>query len=96
MRHNLLALTEKNVDFITYDSYSSFGSNQGDIAKMKKVLSAAIKCELTPRQRECIVMYFYDNKKMHDIAFELSLSKSTVSRHIKAGVKKLKNIANYY
>jgi len=63
---------------------------------MKRVLSTAIRCELTPRQRECVVMYYYDNKKMPDIAFELSLSVSTVSRHIKAGVRKLKNIANYY
>lgn len=63
---------------------------------MKLILSKAIVAELTLRQRDCITMYYYENMKMKDIAKALSLSKSTVSRHIKAAETKLKNVARYY
>ncbi|MBR2715667.1 MAG: sigma-70 family RNA polymerase sigma factor [Ruminococcus sp.] len=96
MRRSNIELNEKNSDFILFNNYSSYGSNRADILKMKVILSKALKSELTGRQRECIMMYFYENKRMRQIAKELSLSPSTVTRHIKAGKRKLENIAKYY
>ena len=63
---------------------------------MKRILSRAIRHELTDRQRDCLVMYYLDGMKMKDIARSLCLSKSTVSRHISAATLKLRKVAGYY
>ncbi len=100
MRHNLIGINEKNRDLIDYENFSFYGtdsnSNKSEINRMKSILSKAILEELTSRQRDCVTMYYYENMKMKDIALTLRLSKSTVSRHIKAAETKLKNVARYY
>ncbi len=96
MRHNILELNDRNRDIIAYANFSSYGSNNSDIKRMKQILSQALESELTPRQRECIVLYYYQNKTMSEVASDLSLSKSTVSRHLKAAKRKLQNVAKYY
>ena len=96
MRHNLLGLNDRNRDIIAYNNFSSYGTNNSDIKRMKQILSKAVSSELTDRQRECVMLYYYANKTMNEVASILSLSKSTVSRHIKAAKLKLKNVAKYY
>ena len=64
--------------------------------KMKKILKRAIQEELTDRQRACLTMFYLKRMKMKDIAEQLELSPSTVSRHISAAVRKLRKIASYY
>ncbi len=51
---------------------------------------------LTDRQNECFVMYYYDNMRMADVAKELGLHKSTVSRHISAVKKKLEFLQEFF
>ena len=41
-----------------------------------------IESELTRRQREVVLLYFYYGKTQEDIAVILDLSQSTVSRHL--------------
>lgn len=41
-----------------------------------------IESELTGRQREVVLLYFYYGKTQEDIAVLLDLSQSTVSRHL--------------
>lgn len=81
------------MDFSTYEDSDT---NIRDIKKMKQILCEALKSELTERQRQCVTMYYYDDMKMKEIASTLSLSPSTVTRHIKAAQRKLKNVAKYY
>ena len=96
MRHSLQSITERSRNIIEFQNFSSYGTNESEIVKMKHILKQAVTNELTTRQRECVEMYFYDGMKMKEIAILLCLSPSTVTRHIKAGVKKLKNVAKYY
>lgn len=63
---------------------------------MKRILSRAIRHELTDRQRQCLTMYYLDGIRMKDIAGTLGLSASTVTRHIAAATRKLRKIADYY
>ncbi|MBQ8860857.1 MAG: sigma-70 family RNA polymerase sigma factor [Ruminococcus sp.] len=95
MQHNLAHITEENNHLISYSMYDNNSTNKKAIENMKKLLSMAMVSELTQRQRECLVMYYYENKRMNEIASILSLSPSTVTRHIKAAQKKLKSIAKY-
>lgn len=62
--------------------------------KMKKILYSGLNRSLTQRQRECIQKYYGENKTMSEIAGELSLNVSTVSRHIKAAKKNLRMLSD--
>ena len=47
-------------------------------------------------KKTCITGVFFDGKAQKEIAIELGLSRSTVSRHIKAGLQKLRDVADLY
>lgn len=96
MRHSFVALCDHTNDTASLSGSLQHNTNKSDIEKMKQILSLAIKCELTNRQRECMQMYYIENIKMKDIAQTLCLSPSTVTRHIKAAKSKLQSIAKYY
>ena len=53
--------------------------------RLVKNLRRAIEEELTSRQMEMITRYYIDGRSMQDIADELSVNVSTVSRTIKRG-----------
>lgn len=84
-------------DRAAYLAYTSTGgTNKDDRRKMKSILRKAMHTELTELQRYCLVEHFLHQRKMKDIASELSLHPSTVTRHISSAKKKLRHIASYY
>ena len=58
-------------------------------------LRRAINSELTKRQRQLIGMYYIEQLPMQDIADELGLHISSVSRTIKRGRERLKSALSY-
>lgn len=52
--------------------------------------------ELTKKQRICFNLYYYEEMSMREIAQKLNLSTSTVSRHIKRSIEKIRKILVYY
>ena len=58
-------------------------------------LRRAINSELTKRQRQLIGMYYIEQMPMQDIADELGLHISSVSRTIKRGSERLKSALSY-
>ncbi|MBQ2971724.1 MAG: sigma-70 family RNA polymerase sigma factor [Ruminococcus sp.] len=95
MQLDCINITQENSNLVSYSVYQSAGTNKTDLMKMRQLLNIALKTELTDRQRECLEMYYYKNLKMVEIASLLSVSPSTVTRHIKAAQRKLKNLAKY-
>ena len=89
-------LNRNNTDIISYYLWQNGSDNSAERERMKQILHRAIKLELTERQRDCIIMYYIKRMNMNDIATALGLTKSTVSRHIKSGISKLKKVAFYY
>ena len=96
MRRERVFLDEKNSDHIAYTMSLSGGDNRPERERMKRILLRAMKHELTERQRVCLSKYYLEGLKMKDIACELNLSMSTVSRHIKSAELKLRKVASYY
>lgn len=96
MRHERVFLSDKFGDFISYSLYNQGATNRPELERMKKILYRAIRHELTDRQRECITMFYLNGMKMKDIASQLGLSTSTVSRHISSATRKLRKVASYY
>lgn len=84
-------------DKASYLTYLSTGeTNTVEKFKMKKILKKAIAEELSGMQKHCLVEHYIRGKKMKDIATELNLNPSTVTRHIKRATEKLRRIASYY
>lgn len=96
MRHKIISfseLTEKRIPRYDFDCCEN---NSDEIVRMKKILKKAILNELTDRQRICLSRYYFEGKSMKEIASELKICPSTVTRHIKSAEKNLKRIARCY
>lgn len=66
-----------------------------DRTELHELLQEAILHDLTPRQGQCIYAYYVEGKKMREIASELGIHQSVVSRSISAGEKKLRICMKY-
>lgn len=77
-----------NEDFFT-DAPSE--ENAIDMRLIKKALAYVINHELSPKQRQYVVMYYSKNLNMEEIAKRCNVSKSTVSRTVS---RARKNIAD--
>lgn len=97
MKTKIIHLNNKNTNKIFFRDYSVDRTDNADKIKiMKEILSKAISSELTQMQRVCLVEHYINEKKQKQIAEELGLNASTVSRHIASARRKLQNIASYY
>ena len=67
-----------------------------DRARLLKVLKKAVEGELTPRQRECVMLYYGGRKNEKEIALLLGVRTPTVSRHLKKARERLHRVLNYY
>ncbi|MBB6214975.1 RNA polymerase sigma factor (sigma-70 family) [Anaerosolibacter carboniphilus] len=94
-----IPLTHENQDYLFYimDSSSKMqqSTNQSQIKKLKKILQKAIEMELTEKQKQILLMYYYENKNQRQIAEELSMNQSNVSRNLRQAERKLKKINEY-
>lgn len=63
--------------------------------KLKHNLIVAITNDITPRQREVIMLYFADHLKQCEIGERLGIDKSTVSRTIARGKRKIRKLLKY-
>lgn len=69
--------------------------NDEAIYRLKRNLRIARREELTPRQAQMLRLYFDEEKTMTEIAQELNVSKSTVSRTIARAKGRLKRCLRY-
>jgi RNA polymerase sigma factor (sigma-70 family) len=95
-RHERVYMSDISENVVSFSLYQKKGTNNRDRQQMMKILYRAMQLELTDRQRDCITMYFLNGMKMKDIAADLGLSRSTVTRHIQAATRKLRKVASYY
>lgn len=97
MKTKIIHFTNENTSKILFSSFKPNGTTNSESRKrMKEIISKAIVTELTDMQRICLTEHYLNAKKQKEIAFELGLNASTVSRHISSARRKLQNIASYY
>lgn len=87
-------------DIQAYADYRSYllslgEDNKNSRNRLIRNLRMAITDELTSRQREMVLMYFVEQKNMTEIAQELKVNVSTVSRTIKRGKDRLRRCLKY-
>lgn len=69
--------------------------NSEQLERLRRNLRSARAAELTPRQRQMLRMYYDEGKSMTRIATLLKVNKSTVSRTIARGRRRLKRCLQY-
>ena len=69
--------------------------NQEQMERLLRNLRKARKRELTPRQQQILTMRFEQNMSGAEIARELGLNRSTVSRTLRRAQKRLRRCLQY-
>ncbi len=82
-------------DHIPSNVIMGYETNHRQIELMSKALKKAIRSELTERQQYILTEYYFNERSMTDIANELGITKSTVSRHISRSKERLKQSLKY-
>ncbi len=70
-------------------------TNRAQIERMRSALLKAIDTELTDKQKYILTEYYFNRRTMTDIANELGITKSTVSRHVSRARERLKTSLHY-
>ena len=89
------------METLTYTRETEYQSLRGLLRSSQKegvtarLLSSALREELTPRQAQMVRMYYIEQHTMRDIAAILELNPSTVSRTLKSAREKLKRCLRY-
>ena len=69
--------------------------NSREISRLKRNLIRCLKEDVTARQRQALLMYYAEGLNMREIGERLGVDKSTVSRTIKRGEKRLQRCLRY-
>ncbi len=87
--------TESVAGMMEYNKSMHF-TNEAEHKQLLRILSKIIEGELTERQQQCIIMRYYKNLTVTEIALKLGIGKSTASRHIKKARTRLYKLLDYY
>ena len=69
--------------------------NGREVGQLKRNLRLALREELTDRQRQTLLMYYAQDLNMREIAEILGVDRSTVSRTILRGERRLQRCLRY-
>lgn len=69
--------------------------NSREISRLKRNLIRALREDVTPRQRQALLLYYSDGLNMREIGETLGVDKSTISRTIKRGEHRLRRCLRY-
>ena len=69
--------------------------NSAELSRLKRNLLRALREDITPRQRETLFLYYAQGLTMRQIAEQLGIERSTVSRTIQRGEQRLQRCLRY-
>ena len=69
--------------------------NSQEISRLKRNLIRCLREDVTSRQRQALLLYYAEGKNMREIGETLGVDKSTVSRTIKRGERRLQRCLRY-
>ena len=78
--------------------YAKWNANEPDVdflSHTRNCIAVIMQNELTEKQRTYLLMYVVENKTLDQIASEMGVNKSTASRVVKAGRKKMAKFLAY-
>ena len=94
MQEKKLNMFAKESEYKALRQFIKIVESSGE-SGMAGAVRRAIDNDLTKRQKQMVYMYYLEQMRMQDIADELGLHISSVSRTIKRGRNRLKNCLRY-
>ena len=82
------------VDLAAYSAMMA-QDNKAQMGRLRRNLTHALRQDITPRQREYMMLYYGKNMSMAAIARQLGVNKSTVCRTLARGRKRLYRCLRY-
>ena len=82
------------VDLAMYSNMIA-DDNRQQISRLKRNLTHALREDITPKQREYMVLYYGQGMSMEEIGRKFGVNKSTVSRTLKRGRQRLYRCLRY-
>ncbi|HPE15557.1 MAG TPA: sigma-70 family RNA polymerase sigma factor [Oscillospiraceae bacterium] len=70
-------------------------TNAASLSRLRSNLKRALSEEVTPRQREILMRYYYNGERQTEIAKALGINKSTVCRTLQRGEARLRRCLRY-
>lgn len=92
----MINLSQKKHSLLFFNPFEEENNNNEQMEKLKKYIPDIIDHELTERQRQIIILYYYEQKNMTEIAMYLRVNPSTVSRSLATSRKNIYRILKYY
>lgn len=77
------------------DQMSEMSTNSADLTRLKRNLLMALEEDITPRQREVLMLYYSQRKTMQEIGETLGVNKSTVCRTLQRAERRLHRLLRY-
>ena len=74
---------------------SELNTNREELIGLKKNLLSALNDEVTPRQKEVLLLRYAEGLSQEEIAERLSVARSTVSRTLSRGEARLRKVLRY-
>lgn len=71
------------------------GDNSETMSRLRKNLLRAIEEELTPRQKELVLMHYFEGLRQAEIARRTGVRRSTVSRILMRAEERLEKVLKY-
>ncbi len=87
--------SEALIDLRLWRSRHEENDNGSQLERLTAYLPLAVTQELTERQRQIVTMFFYEEKSVSQIARELQLHPSTVSRTLHRAIQRLHRVLQY-
>ena len=69
--------------------------NSREVSRLKRNLIRALREDVTPKQRQVLLMYYAQGLNMREIGDRLGIDRSTVSRTLKRGEQRLLRCLRY-
>ena len=69
--------------------------NSQEVSRLKRNLIRALREDVTPRQRQALLLYYAEGKNMREIGEDLGVDRSTISRTITRGERRLRRCLRY-
>ena len=71
-------------------------TNRREREEYRRFLYRAIKTQLTHRQTQVMLLYYFEGKNITEIAQQLGLNKSTISRTLRRSLNRWTDLARLY
>ena len=86
---------DENISNILFSECDFYDEKYDEKTKLRRIILKIINNELTARQKEVIMLYYYKNMKIEQIAEATGVSHQSISKTLSRARVKISNILKY-